>query len=144
MKAEIKDFKLTVREYELLDEVIQPSQNDTLAHEICEPNVETVDSGYEIPAPLKPEVKTLLNNYDNALKRTLPLQKSAVCNTDLKRTVSDTFAELISEKWIEPVKDNICTNEKPIWYLPFFVTKTAKPRVVYDGSAAVGAGGGVR
>ena len=24
------------------------------------------------------------------------------------------------------------------WYLPFFVTKTAKSRVVYDGAAAAG------
>ena len=138
LKAEIKDLKQTVREYELLDEVIQPSQNDKLAQDICEPNIKVIDGRYEIPVPLKPEVKSLPNNYDNALKRTLSLKKSAVRNPDLKQTLSDTFAELISEKWIEPVKDNICTSDKPTWYLPFFVTKTAKPRVVYDGSAAVG------
>ena len=56
----------------------------------------------------------------------------------MKQTLSDTFAELTSEIWIEPVKDNICISDKPSWYLPFSVTKTAKPTVVYDGSAAIG------
>ena len=56
----------------------------------------------------------------------------------MKQTLSDTFVELASEKWIEPVKDNICNSDKPSWYLPFSVTKTAKPTVVYDGSAAIG------
>ena len=53
--------------------VIQLSQNDTLAQEICEPNMKVVDGRYEIPAPLKPEVANLPNNYDNGLKRTLSL-----------------------------------------------------------------------
>ena len=53
----------------MLDEVIQPSKNDTLAQEICEPNTKVVESRYEIPVLLKPEVKNLHNNYDNAVKR---------------------------------------------------------------------------
>ena len=34
---------------------------------------------------------------------------------------------------MEPVGD--CTIDTPIWYLPLFVTRTDKPRVVYDGAA---------
>ena len=92
-----------MREYDLVDEVIQTLQNDTLAQGICEPSIKVVDSRYEIPVPLKPLVKSLSNNYDNALKLLLSLLKSAVCNPDLKQILSDTFTEFISEKWIKPV-----------------------------------------
>ena len=62
LKAEIKDLKQTVREYELLDEVIQPSQNDKLAQDICKPNIKVINGRYEISVPLKSEVKNLPNN----------------------------------------------------------------------------------
>ena len=39
---------------------------------------------------------------------------------------------MIAENRIEPVKENICAGINSTWYLPFFVTKTAEPRAVYD------------
>ena len=43
---------------------------------------------------------------------------------------------MICEKWIEPVEDfSSCVDLT--WYLPFFVTKSAKLRLVYNGVAAV-------
>ena len=54
----------------------------------------------------------------------------------LQQTLVDTFSQLICEKWIEPVEDlSSCVDLT--WYLPFFVTKSAKLRLVYDGVAAV-------
>ena len=64
------------------------------------------------------------------------LRKKALGNPNLNQTLVDTFAELITEKWIVPVEEPCC--DVASWYLPFFVTKTSKPRVVYDGSAEVG------
>ena len=66
----------------------------------------------------------------------MSLCKTALRNSTLKQTLVDTFAELISEKWIEPVKVQELKTPS-CWYLSFFVTKSAKPRVVYDGSAVV-------
>ena len=45
------------------------------------------------------------------------------------------FFELICENWIAPVEDLLFCIEPT--YLLFFVAKSAKPRVVFDGGAAV-------
>ena len=57
-------------------------------------------------------------------------------NFKLQQTLVDIFSELIYEKWVEPIKD-LSSCVEPTWYLAFFVTKSAKPRVVYDGAAAL-------
>ena len=82
-------------------------------------------------------LKKLPNNYDIALKRTLSMRRTAAKNSQLKETLTDTFAELLKHDWIVPADKNENDSYKK-WYLPFFVTKTAKPRVVYDGAATVG------
>ena len=115
-----------------MDETVQPSKNDERAFELTEPKIAIIDGRYQIPVPLKSEeLKKLPNNFDNVLTRAL-LRKTAMCNPELKQTLVDTFEELIDEQWIEPVDVD---SDKPMWYLPYFVTKTTKPRVVYDGSA---------
>ena len=58
---------------------------------------------------------------------------SALKDSDLKRTLTDTFGELIDEVWIVPVEEN--SSSGPTRYLPSFVTKQDKARVVYDGAA---------
>ena len=63
----------------------------------------------------------------------MSLRKTALRNLTLKQTLVDTFAELISEKWIEPVKGQKLKTPS-CWYLLFFKTKSAKPLVVYDKS----------
>ena len=94
-------------------------------------SLKVVEGRYEMPVPLKCQmVNHLPNNYENALKRTISLRKTTQRNPSLKQTLVDTFTELITENWIEPVEENICVGVNSTWYLPFFVTKTAKPRVV--------------
>ena len=51
--------------------------------------------------------------------------------------MADTFAVLLKHDWIVSADKNENDSNKK-WYLPFFVTKTAKPRVVCDGAATVG------
>ena len=117
--------------------MVQPSRNDELADELIEFDIKVKDARYEVPEPFKLEnLRTLPNNYENALNNTLSLRKTALRNSQLQQTLVDTFSELICEKWIEPIED-LSSCIKPTWYLPFFVTKSAKPRVVYDGAAAV-------
>jgi len=47
-----------------------------------------------------------------------------------------TFNELLCENWLVPVND-VSVDVPRCWYLPFFVTTAAKPRVVYDGASTV-------
>ena len=123
--------------YELQDEMVQPSRNDELALELIESDIKVKDARYEIPVPFKSEkLQTLFNNYENVLNRTFSLPKTALRNFQLQQTLVDTFSELICKKWIEPIED-LSSCVKPTWYLPFFVTKSGKPRVVYDDPAAV-------
>ena len=65
----------------------------------------------------------------------MPVPKTTQYDPSLEQTLVDTFEELIAEKWTEHVKENICGGVNSIWCLSFFVTKTAEPRVVYDGLA---------
>ena len=137
LKKENVALKQSIREYELQDEMIQPSRNDELAHKLIESDIKVKDARYEIPVPFNLEkLQTLPNNYENALNRTLSLRKTALRNSQLQQTLVDTLSELICKKWIEPIED-LSSCVEPTWYLPFFVTKSAKPRVVYDGAAAV-------
>ena len=70
---------------------------------------------YEIPVPLKTNVlKSMPNNYKDTLNRTESLRQK----DKLKRMLVDTFCEI-----------------SDCWYLPFFVTKQDKPRVVFDEAA---------
>ena len=95
-----------------------------------------MENCYEIPVSLKQDVEeTLPSNYDYALKRTKTLGTSSLKNLGLKDTLTNTFAELINEGWIENVGE--VDSDHPVWYLPFFVTKQDKPRVVYDGAGVL-------
>ena len=71
------------------------------------------------------------NNYANALDRNFLLRKSALKNNSVKKTLIDTFHEIISNEWLTVDSNPLC---KPCWYLPFFVTKQAKSRVVFGGA----------
>ena len=136
LKKEIVALKETVRQYELDDEVVMPSVSDEMAKELVEPNIKVVDGRYEMPVPLKPDIiEQLPENYQNALKRSMSMRNSALHNSKLREVLTDTFSELIRESWIVPVEDSGVVG--PEWHLPFFVTKSEKPRVVYDGAAMI-------
>ena len=131
-KHEIAEFWQNLLEYELQDEIVQPSRREELAASLVEP----VDGRYEIPVPLKNEiVEELPNNYESALKRTSPTRCKALRVSNLERILITAFGELIDKKWIVPVNSSIVCDVA--WYLLFFVTKTEKPRVAYDGAAKV-------
>ena len=134
LRQEVSALREQLCRYILKDEEIQVSTSDEITRELVEPNVNVMNNRYEIPVPLKVDVvKALPNNYANALDSNFLLQKSALKNNSVKKTLIDTFHEIISNEWLVPVDSNpLC---KPCWYLPFFVTKQAKSRVVFDGAA---------
>ena len=131
LRHEISSLRETVQEYERQDEALQLSLNDERARNLVEIRIRVANGGYEMPVPLKSEVlEALPNNYESALKRTLSLRRNVDKNPELKQILLDTFAELLREVAVESNSLDI-----QAWYLPFFVTKSAKPRVVYDGAA---------
>jgi len=106
-----------------------------MAHVLVEPNIKVVNDHYQMPVPVKQDVvDNLPDNYQYALKRTKSLRSNALKNQSLQCTLKQTFNELVNKGWIEPV-ENDCN--RPVWYLPFFVTEQSKPCVVYDGAATV-------
>ena len=141
--GELREENVTLREnlqeFELYNEEVQPSKNDELARSLVEPYIKVENHRYQMPFPVKQDVIDILpDNYNYALKRTKSLRENAVKNSSLKDTLIATFAELIKKGWIEPVEK--VDSDQTTWYLPFFVTKQGKPRVVYDGAATVGGG----
>jgi len=76
LRQEISALKETVREFERQDEAIQPSLNDELVKELVEEHIKVINGRYEMPVPFRINVlKRLPNNYENALKRTISLNK---------------------------------------------------------------------
>ena len=133
LKYEVVSLKQTLRKLQLEDEVIQPSQTDEMARALVESNLKVVDGRYEVPVPLISDVVNKLpNNYVCALNRTEALRCTALKNTKTQQMLTETFHEMITEGWIVPVND---VPNGPCWYLPFFITKQDKPRVVFDGAA---------
>ena len=134
LRHKVSSLRETVREYERQDEALQPSLNDERARNLVETRIKVANGRYEMPVPFKSEVlEALPNNYESALKRTLSLRRNVAKNPKLKQILLDTFAELLREEWLVAVESNSLNVQA--WYLPFFVTKSAKPRVVYDGAA---------
>ena len=99
-----------------------------------EPNVKVKDDRYEIPVPLRSDiVKKIPNNFSNALEHTMSLRRKALGDLTLNQTLIDTFQGLLAEGWLTHVEK--VEVDGPAEYLPFFVTKQEKSRVVYDGAA---------
>ena len=124
-----------MRNCEFADEAIQPSKTDEFVRRLVESDIKLVDERYEIPVPLKNDVvEKLSNNFVSACERTVSLRRKALKNPQLKHTLVDTFRELLDAGWLVPVDKD--SNNNRTWYLPFFVTKQDKPRVVFDGAAS--------
>ena len=124
-----------MRNFERENELIQPSTNGEIAHGLVEANVKVKNGRYEIPVPFKPDVlKIMPNNYTSAMKHTQSLRRNAKKSAKLNSMLFETFKEMILEGWVVPVCDRVATDSK-CWYLPFFVIKQEKPRVVFDGAA---------
>ena len=81
----------------------------------------------------KDVINVLPNNFNHALERTALLRRQALKNSKMKCTLFETFDELISADWLAPVDNALKKNS--CRYLPSFLTKQKKPRVVFDGYA---------
>ena len=134
LRREVSSLRETAREYQRQDEALQPSLNEERARNLVETSIKVAIGRYEMPVPFKLEVlEALPNNYKSALKHTLSWRPNAAKNPELKQILLNTFAELLREEWLVAIESS--SLDAQAWYLPFFVTKSAKPKVVYDGAA---------
>ena len=86
LREENAALKQSIRQYNSPDEMVQPSRNYELAHELIESDIKVKDARYEIPVPFKSEkLQMLPNNYENALNRTLTLRKTALRDSQLQK-----------------------------------------------------------
>ena len=133
LRQEINTVKDSLRKQKLLDKEIELSKDNELTSSLVEPFIKVVNCGYEIPVPSKSNIiKTLPNSYSMALRRTLFLRKSASRNPQMKKTLINTFSELITQGWIVPADKERQENQANLWYLPYFVANnSAKSKVVY-------------
>jgi len=115
------------------DEVIDRSRNDLLANDLVEPNVKLKDDHYEIPVPLKANVK-LPNNFVLAVDRAEGIRKKALKHPDVHEFLVESVRELKTCGYIEPVL-NVDSKAGHTWYLPYFITSQVKKRIVYDGKS---------
>ena len=133
LKHEVSSLRETVQENERQNEALQPSLKGERARNLVKTRIKVANGRHEMPVPFKSEVlKALPNNYENTLKRTMSLRRIVAKNPELKQILLDTFAELLREEWLVAVESNLL--DVQAWYLPFFVTKSAKARVVFDGA----------
>ena len=79
-------------------------------------------------------VESLSNNYFCALNRTKTVCRTAIKNAEMQQKLTEAFQEMIKEGWVESINEGV-DHDGPCWYLPLFVTKQDKPRVVFDGAA---------
>ena len=107
LKREVFALKKTEREYKRQEEALQPMLEDELAKKLVEPQIKGTIVVMKCHAvPFKSDVlKTLPNNYESALKRTLSLRRNAARNPKLNSILLETFAELLREKWLVLVDD---------------------------------------
>ena len=134
LRQEITELKAALRQVELENEETQLSRSEELACSLVEPNVKVKDGRYEVPVPLRPDfVKKIFNNFSNALERTMSLRRKALGDPPSNRTLINTFQELLAKGWLTHVEK--IKVDRPTWYLPSFVKKQEKSRVVYDGAA---------
>ena len=128
----IREMQETIRELKLQDEDVQMSINDKKSQEIVESKTRLVDGRYEIPVPLKDNIKSLPNNFQLAFKRLSGLRQKMISNPELELTLKKSMSNLKENQYIVPAVEKA---NQQVNYLPYFLTNQTKSRVVYDGSA---------
>ena len=79
LKQEITGLKESLRNYEIEDEVKQPSINDKVACQLVESNAKVINGRYENSLPLKMDVVTnWSDNYICALNWTVNLRRNVL------------------------------------------------------------------
>ena len=134
LRHEVSSLRETGREYERQDEALQPPLNTNELEILLKHVLRSQNGRYEMPVPFKSKVlEALRNNYESALKRTLSLRRNVAKNPELKFYWTLLRSCCVRNGWLLFKVSN--SLDVQAWYLPFFVTKSAKPRVVCDGAA---------
>ena len=130
----IREHEQGLREVMLEDAELDSFRSDMETKRIVDAHAAVKDSRFELRIPLKAEIEELPDNRVTAEKCLDSLRKRAIKNESWCEFLIRSFRELEDLNYIEPVNDNEVL-DKPVWYLPYFVTSQAKKRIVCDGRA---------
>ena len=102
---------------------------------IYESSVTKLDNRYFVKLPLKDENCFVPNNRVQAKSRLLQQKKMMESNAELLEFYADAVQKLIDTDKLEFVATDSDDCPERAFYIPHFVTRQAKKRLVYDGSA---------
>ena len=135
LHAEVKGYFYDEFELNVDDEDDAPSVDDMNCSNIYESSVTKLDNRYFVKLPLKDENCVVPNNRVQAKSRLLQQKKMMENNAELLEFYADAVQKLIDTDKLELVTTDSDDCPERAFYIPHFVTRQAKKRLVYDGSA---------
>ena len=117
------------------DDEAMPSINDMLCTKTFNESLTKLEGRYYIRLPIKDDVDKLPNNRQQAESRSLQQRKLMKNNAELLDFYTNAVQKLIDTDKLELVDADCDSTPNRTFYIPHFITKQAKKRLVYDGSA---------
>ena len=133
--AQIKHYYYDEFNINVDDEDNAPSVDDIKCLNIYESSITKEKGQYYLKLPFKNDDVKLPNNKTQAESRLLQQRKMMKKDFALKEFYVETFQKLIATNKVEAVNVENEQKSNRIFYIPHFVTRQAKKRLVYDGFA---------
>ena len=117
------------------DEDTAPSANDVVCTKLYDKSITKKEGRYFLSLPIKGDLKKM--PYTKGLAKHRLLQQRRLLRRDeaTHKFYCEAIQKLIDTDKIERVDTDDNENNNSVFYIPHFVTKQAKRRLVYDGSA---------
>lgn len=117
------------------DEDTAPSANDIICTKMYDQSIRKKNGRYFLSLPIKSDVKKMPYTKGLAKHRLMQQRRSLKRDELTQKFYCDAIQKLIDTDKIERVDTDDDEKNARVFYIPHFVTKQAKRRLVYDGSA---------
>ena len=133
LRAEISRAIKGDYEWSQEEDEVDLSIEDKRAMKILDQSIRVAEDGHwKMKLPVREEINELPNNKEQAAKRLEQVKRMAKRDPETWEFYRETMSKL-KVNHLERVVDE--DREGPIWYIPTFCTKQAKPRLVQDAKA---------
>ena len=117
------------------DEDTAPSANDVICTKLYDKSITKNDGRYFLSLPIKSDLNKMPYTKGLAKHRLMQQRRSLKRDETTQKFYCDAIQKLIDTDKIERVDTDDDEKNARVFYIPHFVTKQAKRRLVYDGSA---------
>ena len=117
------------------DEDTAPSANDVICTKLYDKSITKKDGRYFLSLPIKSDLNKMPYTKGLAKHRLMQQRRSLKRDETTQKFYCDAIQKLIDTDKIERVDTDDDKKNARVFYIPHFVTKQAKRRLVYDGSA---------